>query len=341
MFSRPSSLPPMFLPSMGTVLLLSAVAAAPALIADDEFSDIRIIRTLPKTTGELDRLHRDSSGNTCEPIAEGQSLDSSNIASVRTDSRGRPSRPAARQSVLSVGLIMDAGDRAELPVASRGKILDYMEEHYVSIQVRVRRDLLNDKLYFHHRPLAATAQYRGSKVTRPFEKLVSTAVREFRSVGLFSQSRDERKPEDLRTLVLLFKNTVLKSGSRTIDQYEYAFVRGRQGSREDRLDTHVFVTSNDRTQLVYLNPYARPMRPEDCSIRGAIAITDYDGTGIIPRESATRSYRLNARRIFPMENIDAYCQKNNLSGGIYEHLDVVLDVLIDQMTGKKAVASGS
>ena len=107
-------------------------------------------------------------------------------------------------------------------------------------------------------------------------------------------------------------------------------MRGREGSKEDRLATHVFVTSNDRSQLVYLNPYRRPSRPETCSIRGSVVITEFDRTGVFPKESATRSYRLDSRRVFPMENIEEYCNKNELKGGFFENVDTVLDVLIDQ-----------
>ncbi|MCC6509969.1 MAG: hypothetical protein IT423_12755 [Pirellulaceae bacterium] len=316
-------------------MLVSMVCVAQAA---DEFSDLKVIDALPRTTAEMERLHRDSSGNRCEQIAEGQSLEMSSFSNIRTSesAREKNSRPASRQSIISVGLVMDSADRANLPLASRSRILDYMDENYVSIQVRVRRDLLDSKLYFHHKPLAATVRFRGSKVTQSFEPLVRTAVYEFRSVGLFTTNRGERRPEDLRTLVLMFKNTAIQTGARTVNQYEYAFIRGREGKDEDRLETHVFVTADQRSQLVYLNPYERPSRPDACSIRGSIAITDFDSTtGAIPRESATRSYRLDARRIFPMENIDVYCQNNKLEGGIYQHLDEVLDVLIDQMKTKR------
>ncbi len=317
-------------------LVMVGLLALPGHAAD-EFSDCKIVRSLPKSTADMDRLHRENSGNQCEPLTEGQSLETTTYSAIRTarESLDKAAKPAVRFGIISVGLIMDSADRSDLPLASRSKILDYMEQHYVSIQVRMRRDLVTGKQYFHHRPLAATANFRGSKVTQPFDKLVTTAVRDFRSVGLFCKTApDDRKPEDLRTLVLMFRNTVLKSESRTASQFEYAFVRGREGGKEDRLTTHVFVTSNDRSQLVYLNPYHRPTRPDDCSIRGSVVITEYDKTGVFPKESATRSYRLDSKRIFPMENIEDYCTKNQLKGGFFENVDTVLDVLIDQMRPK-------
>ncbi len=132
----------------------------------------------------------------------------------------------------------------------------------------------------------------------------------------------------------MFRNTVIKSESRTGSQFEYAFVRGRESGKSERLIPHVFVTANDRSQLVYLNPYHRPTRPDDCSIRGSVVITEFDRSGVIPKESATRSYRLDSRRIFPMVNIEEYCTQKELKGGFFENVDVVLDVLIDQMQAK-------
>jgi hypothetical protein len=299
----------------------------------DEFGDVKVIGSLPRTNAEIERLHRASGGNACERIAEGQSLEVNSFTTVLTESdrskKSARSIAAARHSVISVGLTMDSLDRADLPLGSRTQILDYLDKNYISIQVRVRRDLLDGKLYFHHRPLAVTAQYRGSKLSQKFEPIVSNAVREFRSIGLFAKPSKTRTPEELRTLVLLFKNTSLKSGGRTGDQFEFAFVRGRESKTPGRLETHVFVTSEERSQLTYLNPYTRPSSSNDCSIRGAVAITEFNG--LYPKDSAVRNYRLDARRIFPMTNIDAYCKSHDLEGGLYDHLDTVLDVLIDQM----------
>ena len=186
----------MFKPTTATFILYAwTTAFMPSVIqAADEYSDCKVIRSLPKTTAEMDRLHRDNSGNQCEPLGEGESLETTSYSVIHT-ARGamdKTARPAMRFGILSVGLIMDTGDKADLPLASGSKILDYMATHYVSIQVRQRRDLVSGKQYFHHRPLAATANFRGSKVTQPFDKLVTTAVRDFRSVGLFSKAPADR-----------------------------------------------------------------------------------------------------------------------------------------------------
>lgn len=324
-----------------TSVLVYFTFALPGAMCD-EFSDIKIIRSLPRSTTELERAHRASQSDSCERIPEGQSLEITNFTTFLTerdktilnkrDKRdGIPARSllAARHSVLSVGLIMENTDRSTLPILSRNSILDYLDKNYVAIQLRVRRDL-DRKLYFHHRPLAVTAQYKGTKLSQKFEPIVKKAISDFHSIGIFTKVTERLKPENLRTIVLLFKNSVLKPGLRTADQFEYAFVRGREGKNETRLDTHVFVTSNDRTLVTYLNTYVPPISPNSTSIRGSIVITDFDSKDIYPRESATRSYRLDAKRAYSMSSIDAFCKDKSLPGGIYENLETVLDALIDE-----------
>lgn len=320
--------------AMGLVGAMLATRAGNAA-GIDEFAGIKVIHTLPRTSFELERAHRSSGSDACERIAEKQSLELTSFLTILTErdrreaARIRP-MPTARQSVLSVGLTMDASDRADLPTVSRGSILDYLDSNYVAIQVRVRRDLLDRKLYFHHRPLAVTAQFRGSRMTQKFEPVVANAINDFHSIGLFAKEGATMAPENLRTLVLLFKNSVIRSGARTRDQFEFAFIRGKEGKSDTRLDSHVFVTSRDRSQLTYLKPYSPPTSPNACSIRGSIVITDFDSSGIYPKESATRSFRLDARRTFPMSSIEAYCKEQSLVGGLYDNLDQVLDALIDE-----------
>ncbi len=174
----------------GRVLVgFALLGLQPYVQAADEFSDCKVIRTLPKTTAEMERLHRDNSSNQCEPLTDGQSLETTTYSTIQTarESLDKSPKPAIRFGIISVGLVIDSTDQADLPMASRRTILDYIDKHYVSIQVRMRRDLVTGKQYFHHRPLAATAKFSGSKITQPFDRLVSTALRDFRSVGLFSK----------------------------------------------------------------------------------------------------------------------------------------------------------
>ena len=107
-------------------------------------------------------------------------------------------------------------------------------------------------------------------------------------------------------------------------------MRGRERKTPDSLQQHVFVTSNNRTQLNYLRPYSLPRSQNGCGILGRIAITKYDDTtGLYPAICATRSFRLNAGWTMPIESINAYAAKQKLAGGLTNNLDTILDAIID------------
>ncbi|HBE70595.1 MAG TPA: hypothetical protein DDW52_20815 [Planctomycetaceae bacterium] len=218
-----------------------------------------------------------------------------------------------------------------MPIISRGSIVDYLEENYVDIQTRVRKDLLDRKLYFHHRPLAVTAQYRGSKLTQPFEPVVSTSIRDFHSLGLFAQpGKRFYDPEELRTIVLLFRTPMLQPGTRLQnDVYEFVFIHGTTDESGTELTPHVFVTTEGRTQLSYLRELERkPLRPVACDILGKIVITDFDSSGIYPRKSATKSYRLASRQTLEIDELDAFCRSKSMTGGFGENVPAILKAII-------------
>ncbi len=310
-------------------------------LAIDEFGDLQIISKLPSTDRDVAAAFDRSRGNACEIIPAGESLEIQSFMSTLTERdrlESTSSRPLAssRRDLFSVGLELEAKDRDALPALSRGSIVDYLAANYVSVQARVRRDLLDRKLYFHHRPLALTAQFRGSKLTQSFEPLVSASISEFHSLGLFVPA-DQRlkKPEHFRTIVLLFHAEMLQGGlgSRNRDAIEYVFIRGRDSGTTlavaSQLETHIFVTTENRTRLEYLRPASRPVSPSRCSILGRIAVTDFDSTGLYPKASATRSYRLDTRTTYEQAHLEKYCLDQQLSGGMSENLVVVLDAIID------------
>jgi hypothetical protein len=233
--------------------------------------------------------------------------------------------------LFSVGLQFESADRAALPALSGAQIASYIDEKFVTIQCRVRKDYLDRKLYYHHRPLALTTHYTGSKITDAFEPVVSHSVRDFHGIGLYVKDPGVLKAEKLRTMVMIFKNRMLRGGStKPIEQFEFAFVRGREGKTPDALQQHAFVTSNSRTQINYLRPYNFPRSQNAVGILGRIAITKFDDTtGLYPVICATRNFKLNASKSIPMQTVNAYCSQQNLTGGMANNLDTVLDALID------------
>lgn len=320
-------------------ILAGSLLSSCGLYGFDEFGDLKTISKLPMSAREIDIEFQRSRSESCELISKGESLEVSSYASVlterdRKEGNQRQLIPSSRRDLFTVGLEFERRDEADLPALSRGTIVEYLKDHYVSIQGRIRRDLLDRKLYYHHRPLALTAQYRGSKMTQSFESIVASSMREFHSLGLFVPSDTRLKtPENYRTIVLLFRSEMMSLGGRTSrESFEYALIRGREeeGADERELRPHVFVTSQERTKLEYLRPARRPLSPAGCGVLGRIAVTKFDSAGIYPQASATRSYRLDSQSVWDVEqSLDIYCQQQQWRGGFAENVSGVLDAIID------------
>jgi len=309
------------------------------VLAIDEFIDVKTIQLLPMTDAEVEFAHSRSRGETCELIGAGELMETRAFVMNLTDRDRRENArrpPSARHPLFTIGLSIDPVDQADLPKLSGSKILGYMEQHFVVVQARVRQDLLDRKLYFHHRPIAVTTQFAAPRLTVAFEPVIANSIQDFHSLGLFTAETRRLKPENLRTLVLLFKNNLLV-GSRTRAQYEYAFIHGIPDKTGKVLEHHIFVTSDSRKKLNYLSDYRQPRRQRDCSIHGSVVITDYDPSGIFPKTSATKSYDLNVARSYTMEEVNQYCETQKLIDGISKNLDAVLLAITVQRIGNKTL----
>lgn len=314
------------------IFLVGFVSNERPTLAIDEFKDLKTIQLLPMTDAEVEFAHSRSRGETCELIAAGELMETRAFAMNLTDRDRRENTrrpPSARHPLFTVGLSIDPLDQADLPKLSRSKILSYMEEHFVVLQARVRQDLLDRKLYFHHRPIAVTTQFAAPRLTVAFEPVIANSIQDFHSLGLFTSETRRLKPENLRTLVLLFKNNLL-AGKRTRAEYEYAFIHGVPDKTGKALEHHIFVTSDGRQKLNYLTDYRSPRRQRDCSIHGSVVITDYDATGIFPKSSATKSYDLNVSRSYTLKEIDQFCLNQNLTDGLRKNLDTILVAVVEQ-----------
>ena len=299
--------------------------------AIDEFKDIKTIQRLPMSNSEVEAAHASARGELCELIAAGELVETRTYAMTLTDRDRRENArrpPSTRQSIFSVGLSIDPVNQVGLPKLSRSRILEYLDDHFVILQARVRQDLLDRKPYYHHRPIAVTSQFDSSRLTVDFEPVIANSIHDFHSLGLFSPDPKRLKPENLRTIVLMFKNNRLK-GNRIQAQYEYAFIQGIIEKSGKTLLHHAFVTSENRQKLNYLTGYQLPSQPNACSIKGSVVITDYDSSGIFPKSSAVESHRLNVSRSVTLAEINTFCDQHGYVGGIEINLDSVLIAVID------------
>lgn len=314
---------------MGALALFAWLPCAGAF-AGSPLAALKTIRTLPRTEGELAAAHERARGLACEHIPPGEPLEISSFVPRFEEGSALPV-PSSRRAAFSVGLDMLDEDRADLPTLTGGRILDYIDGHYVAVEVRVERDLDTGELYLHHRPLAATLEFHGARITQPFVDLVSDSIQDMRSLGLWTDARRATAPEQLRTLVLAHKNMINEQqgrGRKARAAYEYVFVRARPG-RGDSLELHAFATTRDRQWLHYLEPFRSPSRARQCGIRGTIYFSEYKVANLLPAASATRRTAVHANKSFALEDLDAYARQAGWSGSALDHLTDLLDAIID------------
>ncbi|MBL8828238.1 MAG: hypothetical protein JNM18_14755 [Planctomycetaceae bacterium] len=234
---------------------------------------------------------------------------------------------------MSIGLDIGVEDRASLPTLSGGQIISYLEQNFVSVTARVCRDLDSDELYLHHRPVAATVGYKGSKVTLDFDEFVLKSVQNIRSLGVFPSGDDPYDPKSWRTLVMVYKNGVAdpRDVTKKIETYEYVFVRARGPKRGPtrQLDLHVFATDNNRTELLRVPEYRHPARASQCSVVGEVHFTKYRYGNLLPAECITRKIEYRAAERFSINKLDEQAREAGWKNFV-EHLPEALDKLIDR-----------
>lgn len=317
--------------------LAAATVAARVGDAAPRFqTTLKTVRLLPRTEREAEEQHERLRAEACDFLPGGEIIERKSFVPEQLSRQERLPIPTARQAALSVGLEVSREDQADLPRLSAGRILSYIDGHYVCVLARVQRDLANGLEYLHHRPVAATATFRGPATSEEFTELVSASVRDMRSMGLFLPSDTDMKAENLRTLVMLFRST--RSEFNEISKkvtlrptYEFVFIRARGEGREGRpLQLHSFVTTEDRQQLHSLANYSPPTRSEFCDVRGRIFFTDYKLANLLPSESATRQTIVRARETYAMSSLHEYAAAAKWSGDALDNLTATLDAIIDR-----------
>ena len=194
-----------------------------------------------------------------------------------------------------------------LPLLGKIPITDYIRRHYVTIQARVHRDPISGIPYLHQRPLAATMQYSGSRMTLEFTDTVAQSINDFRSLGLWLRPDEEVVAENLRTLVLADRYETGQSGgakAKAKSVFELMFVRARFRNKRDsagnfsesnspvamaengtsNLILHTFVTTKGRQLLHYIKPDADLRDAKQCGIKVLVQFTTY-AHGVYPTGS--------------------------------------------------------
>ena len=295
---------------------------------------VRIIQSLSMEKKGVEDAYEQAQGQHCEAIPAGRPVELSSFIPEELDlSRGALPIPTARRPVISIGLDIAAADRAQLPTLSGGQIIAYMEQNFVSVSARVCQDLDSGDLFLHHRPLAATVNYKGAKVTQDFDEFVLKSVQNIRSLGVFPSSDDLTDPKAMRTVVMVYKNAIADPviESKTNLTYEYVFLRGRERKRggSKQLDLYIFATEKNRRELLRVPEYRHPTRASQCSVVGEIHFTKYRFGNLLPAESVTRKVEYRAAERYSFEMLDRKAKEQGWQNFV-EHLPAALDKLIDR-----------
>ncbi|MFV1966242.1 MAG: hypothetical protein ACC628_12530 [Pirellulaceae bacterium] len=300
---------------------------------------IKVIYRLPRTDSEIQAAHERDVDDVCETIPPGEPIERRGFLAdptspERRELGGTTSVLSSRQHLLSVGIDFLDEDRRDLPLLSGGEILRFFHGRYVMLQVRVRKSADSQMLYLHHRPLGGMTTFEEPHIAEAVTSGVEASFRNYRSLGLVLKPGDVVGPENLRTLAIVHKSERLALSAARVDdltyRYEYVFVRAHDKSESgsQRLAVHAFVTSENRTQLHYLQFANAPTQPGNCSVTTMICFTEYMQLGLRPKTSATRSMVYYDRATYEMTRLDQYARRQGWSGDALDNLSDILDAII-------------
>jgi hypothetical protein len=313
----------------------------PAEDAAENLSGLRIIRSIPQTEAEIQRVHESSRRLECEFILPGEPVSLNDYKGFLTqaDLNAKKANDAtslfSRREIISIGFDMRDADRQQLPSLSSGKIMKFLQESYVSLQVRIEKDPVESFEYLNPRPLATLVEFGRSRISQPPKEALADSLKNYRGLGMYVPQGETPTLQSMRTLVLLHRSSrkELDSTANLIKpHYEFVFVRAVPDVNK-KLKLHTFVTSEDRTYLNYLRDNRTPTSPQHCTIRTMLAFTEYDYSGLEPIESVTTGSITDHRSKLTIEELNAFVSSRGLSGTALDNLPVVLDAVINGEIG--------
>lgn len=296
---------------------------------------IKTFWKMPRSGIDIAAAHLNAKEEGTEFLQKGEPVELNSFALRLTKRDGAPlkggkmANPSTRRFVLSVGIELSKEDQAKLPALSKGKILEYLATHYVSVQARIQRDLKGNQ-YLSQRSIVATANFKGPKLTEDFDPAVSNSVKEIRSLGMYLPIKLAPTPENLRTAVLVHKHTGIDAVTKKVEpQYEFIIFRGR-ATLAGKLDLYCFVTSDERTKLHFLRPNPKPpLRVADCTLKAQVYFSRFVDAGLVPADSVARSQTVTSQASFLMKDVDAFVKTQLKLIDTFTNLNEALDAIID------------
>jgi hypothetical protein len=309
----------------------------------------QILRRVPRTDAELVEAF-EKSRNSSIQVPVGDPLETPPFSERTTydvtlgGQKQKVRFDFSRQGALTFGLSVNESDQANLPAVSKRTILERVNGNYISIQVRVQRDVETGAIYLYYKPFAAIGSYTAPN-THEFSPLMEDSVRDLRGIGLFVPSGTPVTAEALRTFVAVNKTTITDPENRDAPNPElfphYELLIARAVVDGDRVTLHTFCTTEWRTLLHYLKPYEAPKTVDDCGIKSVMLFTDYSVAKQSPSAMAQRHTIINPRSTFEVRELDTYISNQGLEGGTFDHLTTVLDAIIADKVAPSGTAATS
>ncbi len=296
----------------------------------------QILRRVPRTEKELAEAF-EKSRNSALQISPGESMQLPNYSEQTFydvtvgGQKEKLKFDFARMAALTFGLTVNDADRENLPSVSKQTILNRINRNFISIQVRPQRDTQSGAMYLYYKPFAAIGGYHESD-TEEFSPLMEDSVRDLRGIGLYVPPGTPISAEQLRTFVAVNKTTITDPNDRDAPQpkiqphYELLFVRGVFDG--EKVTLHTFCTSEWRTQLHYMKPYAAPESPDNCAITSVLLFTEYSVAKQSPSAMAQRHTYVHSRASYDMSALNRYAADQGWNGEAIDHLTELLDAII-------------
>lgn len=238
----------------------------------------------------------------------------------------------SRLPILSYGMEVAAQDQENLPTVSKNRILTRVSTDYISLQIRVHRDLETGAVYLYYKPFAAVGKYAGGP-TQEFAPLMEDSVRDVRGLGLFIKPGEKVEATALRTFVAVNKTTIVEPGQETAPMpktqphFELQVVRARIDG--DKVTLHTFVTNEFGKTFHYVKPYQTPKVRDACDVKSVMYFTEYSAAKQSPSAKALRQTIFNSQASFTLQQLDEYAASAGWQGDALDNLTAVLDAAID------------
>ncbi len=305
----------------------------------DRELNLRVITSLPKSFVELEAVHRQRANDACEPLPANEPVSMGRWMSILTHWDNRRKIPKelefSRREVLTIGLQIPQDDQLTLPMLSKERILTFLNENYLSLQLRLVRNGTTKQVHLHHRPVAVVTKYRSAGLSQDFVEPLGQKTKEIRGLGVLRSP--ESNPDPFQIAVWLFRSSWQTASERfpTI-HHEFIFIRSKNGiesSQSDAIPLEVFATSEGRTRFHYFGvrtlPASEIRSVSNADLVGRIHFTHYASDGLHPSQSVTRSGEVRSSRVFSLRSVEKFMNEQGLVGDWQDHLPLILDGLAD------------